>query len=272
MNFALSAIILVVILLPGAVAIKAYYSSLRSKASDRHIPLSELLLQGTLLSLVIHCTAVCIIHMQKKEVYFDFLYSCILGKEDKDFKFTNEQFAKNFLDFAFYIAACVVISYVVVKICKYFIHLLQFDTKYAFLRNANYWFSIFNKKSAIDKSSKKQRVIDFVMLDVYVKPDIIYSGVLIDFNYSPVKDELVSLVLAFAKRRKIIILPNSEQTPNVSPPLSVPGDTLILPMQDVVNINIRYVTYNDIEMDLKPDLIPGIPSNNAGSETLSETK
>jgi len=79
------------------------------------------------------------------------------------------------------------------------------------------------------------------MVDVFIKPDIIYSGVLIDFNYSPVKDVLENLVLFLAKRRKIIIREDQDITPRLSSPVEIPGDIFVLTMNDVVNINVRYI-------------------------------
>lgn len=243
MNFALSTIIVIFLLLPGAVAIKAYYSSLRSKASNSFVPFSELLLQGILISIAIHASAICYItKIRSKEISFTFLYNLILGKDEKEFVFNNKEFANNFLNFCYYILLCTIISYIFVKICKYIIHALKLDMQYHFLRNANHWFLLFNKDYFINsKINNKKQEIDLIMVDVFVKPDIIYSGILIDFNYSPIKDELENLVLFLAKRRKILNNEKIDNTPHVTSPIEIPGDFLVLYMSDIININIRYL-------------------------------
>ena len=142
MNFALSTIAIIFLLLPGAIAIKAYYSSLRAKISNSHVPLNELLLQGILASFIIHSTAVCFIRLFNKEVQFNFLYNLILGKDEKGFVFTNAEFTHRFLQFSFYILSCTIISYLFVKTFKYIVHALKLDMRFNFLRNANHWFLI----------------------------------------------------------------------------------------------------------------------------------
>ena len=243
MNFALSTIIIVFLLLPGAIAIKAYYSSLRAKISNSYVPLNELLLQGILASFVIHSTAICFLRLLNKEIHFGFLYSIILGKDEKNFVFTNKEFTHSFLQFSSYIIICTFISYLVVKTFKYIVHELKLDMRFNFLRNANHWFLIFNKRYIVHSNihGKLKEEIDLIIVDVFIKPDIIYSGVLIDFDYSPIKDELENLVLFLAKRRKIHNDTTSIDTPKVSSPIEIPGDIFVLPMKDVININVRYL-------------------------------
>lgn len=261
MNFAVGTIIIVFLLLPGAVAIRAYYSSLRTKVSNSHVSLTELLVQGVFVSLIIHSIAICIINkLQAKDIYFDFLYNVVLGKDEKDFKFTNAEFTRNFLNFSYYIIACVSISYCFVKVCKYFIHKWHLHLLVPFLNNANHWFLIFNKNSIIDPVTKKKKEIDFIIVDVFVKPDIIYTGILKDFNYSPFKDELENIIIYTAKRRKITTLKNDndEEVTCVSNAVDVPGDILVLTMSDIININIRYVLFEEkIKTPTPPTPLPG---------------
>lgn len=267
MNFALSTIIIICLLLPGAFAIRAYYSSLRAKVSNSFVPINELLLQGILASFVIHSSAICIIRkFWDKEVSFNFLYNLILGKDEKEFVFSNKEFTHNYLDFSKYIILCIFLSYISVKIFKYVVHGLRLDMKFHFLRNANHWFVIFNKKYIVNSKAhnKQKQKVDLIMVDVFVKPDIIYSGALIDFNYSPVKDELENVILFLAKRRKILNNSNADKTPNVTTPIDIPGDILVLPMKDVVNINIRYL---QVEEKTKEDT-----SNKDLQKTSSTTK
>src|ERR1035437_2437122 len=115
MNFALSAIVIIILLLPGAIALKAYYTSLREKVSSIHIPLNERLLNGLIISFIIHSCAVCVIRMFGYYIKFDFLYNIISGKDEKVFSFTNKEFTTNFLQFCLYIAVLIVSIYLLVK-------------------------------------------------------------------------------------------------------------------------------------------------------------
>lgn len=243
MNFAISTVIIIFLLLPGAIAIRAYFSSLRAKVSNSHVSINELLLKGILLSFIIHSCAICFLKIIGKEVSFNFLYNLVIGKDEKEFVFTNKEFTNNFLQFSFYILSSTSISYILVKSFKFCVHELGLDMKYNFLRNANHWFLLFNKKYIVSSSihNRQKEEIDLIVVDIFFKPDIIYSGVLIDFNYSPIKDELENVILFLAKRRKIINSNGDDKPSNVSNPKEIPGDILVLPMKDVVNINIRYL-------------------------------
>src|SRR5665647_661809 len=154
MNFALSTIIIIALLLPGAIAIKGYYSSMRAKISNSFVPLNELLFQGILASFLIHSAAICLLKIFDWEVNFNFLYNLILGKDEKNFVFSNNEFDDNFLQFSAYILSCTFISCSLVKIFKYFVHRAKLDMKFNFLRNANHWFlinSVLNDLKKIEK-------------------------------------------------------------------------------------------------------------------------
>lgn len=79
MNFALGAIIIIIILTPGAVFHRAYFSSFEEKQASIHIPISDLLLRGMILSIIVHL--ICLKGLYLFGVTFDFklIYQIISG-------------------------------------------------------------------------------------------------------------------------------------------------------------------------------------------------
>jgi hypothetical protein len=73
-----------------------------------------------------------------------------------------------------------------------------------------------------------------------INEDVIYCGILIDFNYSPEKDELENIVLQGTKRRMI------DKDSKVSSPVEVPGDIFVINMKDVMNINVKFMNISDL--------------------------
>jgi len=259
MNFALSTTIIILILLPGAIAIKAYYTSLRAKISDRHVSFNDLLLQGLLFTIAIHCCGICCIHMfSSKEIDFTFLYDIIVSDNKNKLQFTNSNFTVYVLDFFSYTVITTALSYISVKFFKAVVHALNWDLKFNVLSNANHWYLIFNKqyasrilhlqntrqlsgKSKPGERSDQSNEIDFIIIDAYVAPDLLYSGVLTDFNYSPQKDELEDIHLIFCRRRKLSNTTKPMEPHCTSTMEIIPGELFVLPMKTIINLNIRYI-------------------------------
>jgi hypothetical protein len=91
MNIALGALIITVLLLPGSAILKAYYTSLRAKDRDIHIPFAEILFRGLIYSFITHISAICIIGLFGYRVDFRFLYKLIIGDKITidNIRFTN---------------------------------------------------------------------------------------------------------------------------------------------------------------------------------------
>ncbi|OIR06977.1 hypothetical protein GALL_108840 [mine drainage metagenome] len=236
MNFALGAILIVILLLPGAIALDAYYSTFKNKEANLNIPLSDSLIKGIFWSLAIHASSLCLLTYYNYEVDFRFLYDIIIGKDIKDINITYSIFSKYAKQFIFYIAIVIISSWLISKFFKYIINLLRLNINYNAFRNYNYWFYIFS-----DNYSEGMRKIfrdgsDLIYLDVMVTSDVIYCGILIDFNYSPHKDVLENIVLEGAKRRVV-----DKENSKIKEAIPIPGDILVINMKDVLNINVKYL-------------------------------
>ncbi len=249
MTFALSAIILIVLLLPGAVAINSYYSPLIVKQSRIGMPLNDLLFKGLIISFLLHSTAICILKfLLRKEIKFNFIYQLLAGK---DLNITDSEFTISFLDFIFYILMLIACSFILGKGFKWVIRLQNWDINFYSLRTMNYWFLVFSGRYLEGTGIRGRQIdTDLVILDVLTKNNIIYSGILIDFNYSSAKDELENLILDNTYKRNFIqdeVEEFSNPGHSTGTPFSIPGDAFIIPAETIVNININYIEVSNLK-------------------------
>ncbi len=252
MNFALSGIIIIVLLLPGAITLKAFYSGFKSKESSRSIPLSDLLVKGCIFSLAIHVTILCLISMLNYKIDFHFFYNILIGNPSKDFRFSDVEFDKYAKHFISYILISILFGWISAKFIRSLVKKLRWNVTTNAFRNYNFWFYFFSNEYAEGGRKEHRPETDLIYVDVMTNLDVIYCGFLIDFNYSPDKDELENIVLEGAKRRVV-----DKLSAQVSEPIPVLGDMLIINMKDVLNINVKFIDVSDIDENIaEPPIEP----------------
>jgi hypothetical protein len=132
------------------------------------------------------------------------------------------------------------------KAVKKLVFLYRFDRRAAGLVNYNYWYSIFSLKFIPQE-------VDLIYIDVMVPGNLLYSGILYDFEYSPKTDSLEMLVLKGATRRKI------DEEGKVADAIDIPSDMFIIKATEMMNINVRYISLAEateevIETETEPTL------------------
>ena len=245
MNLALSAIILIILLLPGAVALRAYYTSFTDKASGIAIPFSDLLIKGILISVFLHAVAMSIIHLLNFTISFNLVYEILSGK---DIYASDSYLTSYFFEFIWYNILIALIAWFMAKGFKYWVRRRNFDINFFSLKNTNYWFYVFSGRYLDTKGVQgTEAETDLIVLDVLTNSNIIYSGILLDFNYSPLKDELQNIILGAACKRSFEKEGKDEHAEHsTGTPTLIPGDVFIIPMSKVVNININYISISDL--------------------------
>lgn len=240
MNIALSALIISILLLPGTIVLTSYYTSLREKSSSYlNLSFSELLLKGLIISFVIHCCAICVLRMFNYEINFQLLYDVIIA--NNKVSLSSTKFTDYVLDFCFYILTLLALFFVLTKLFKRIALNNNWDIEYNFLRATNYWFLVFSGRYLDKRLKGKRNETDLVYVDILATKDIIYSGFLFDFNYSPEKGELQYLVLKSAAKRTYIKKDGEEHKLELAEPNFISGDAFLIPSKDIVNINLYYV-------------------------------
>ncbi|HMJ48242.1 MAG TPA: hypothetical protein VK498_12995 [Ferruginibacter sp.] len=244
MSIAIGAIILVLLLMPGTAAISAYYSSFTNKASRLHVPFNELLAHGLIISIFIHCASICILGLFNSHVDYVLLYKIIVGNTPE---VTNKIFEKAFKQFISYTLITVGVSYLVSKWIKNFIQQRNLDLIYHSLRSTSYWFHMFGARHLEEPGVPGTLTeVDFVFVDVFTDKNILYSGRLLDFNYSSAKDELENLVLVNSQKRRFKGETIEPDKCTMTDSKLIPGNALVIKASSIVNINIFYIKLSDI--------------------------
>ncbi|HSN07706.1 MAG TPA: hypothetical protein VLS85_01650 [Hanamia sp.] len=241
MNIVLSAIILIILLLPGVVAIRAYYTSFTDKESGIAIPFNDLLIKGILISIFLHAIAIGIIYLLNFTISFNLVYDILSGK---DIYASDSYLSSYFFEFIWYNILISLLAWFMAKGFKSWVRRRNFDINFFSLKNTNYWYYVFSGRYLDTKGVQgTEAETDLIVLDILTNSNIIYSGILLDFNYSPLKDELQNIVLGSAYKRsfeKEDKNENSGQSTGI--PTLIPGDVFIIPMSKIVNININYIS------------------------------
>jgi hypothetical protein len=244
MNIALGALIITILLLPGAFILKAYYSSFKEKDKELYVPFAELLFRGFIWSLICHFVAILVILLFGIDVDYNLLYKITIG--DK-FSINNTEFRTSFLQFCFYNIVLLSLAACITKIIRLLIVRKNLDLLFHGLRLSNFWFYTFSARTLERSRTGEYETTDLLYVDILSKKDIVYSGFLFDFEYSPSKDKMETLTLKNATKRtyiKVEDLKNGEEKPHKlkhSEPRLINGDSFILLWEDVVNINIYYI-------------------------------
>lgn len=239
MNIALGALIIIILLLPGGAFIKGFYTSIKRKESALNLSFNDLLLSGSVISILFHIIALSIIKWFGCSPQTATVYNLIQGKETS---IAQELFTTFVIQFGIYNLSLNLICFLVGKIVKFYVERKNLDIEFYSLRTTNYWYQIFSgrylERSGVQGKADK---IDFVFVDALTDDDIIYSGFLKDFHFSKTKNELETIILREA-RKSVCYAHDGEngKQHKIGEVSTVPGDIFILPAGQIKNINVTY--------------------------------
>jgi hypothetical protein len=87
---------------------------------------------------------------------------------------------------------------------------------------------------------------DIIIVDLLTNKDIIYTGLLVDYQYDAPNNTVANFVLQDTFKRTFKKAENDEDiTRTTGSPQQVKGDIMVIPMSEVVNINIGYLKLFD---------------------------
>ena len=243
MSIAISAIVLVMLLIPGTAAISSYYGSFTNKASSVYIPFNDLLTKGLIISAFVHCFALCLLNVFGFHVDMKFLYEIVAGNTITIRDNIFEKYCKQFITYSLIVSMA---TYFASKGIKKLIQDRNYDLIFYALRTTSYWYNMFGARHLEEPGVPGTTTeVDFVFLDILTKEHFLYSGRLLDFNYSPIKDELENIVLGNAIKRKI---KGDEVEPHdlkLTDKKFVNGDSFVINASTILNINISYIDFGD---------------------------
>lgn len=239
MNIALGTVILFIIVVPGIIMRRFYFSEEFSRKYIRNSIVDEMVF-AIVPAFLIHFIAIVYIH-ECTPYYVDFDTLAILltnSGSPQDVMRSFRTIRDNITAITFYNFILWNSAALTGFLARIIVRKKKLDRKYQFLKYSNDWHYLLTGEFAdfpkIDGDSEK---IDLIYVDALVKSDgknVLYTGILVDYTLAAA-GVLDFLVLKETKRGY-----PSEQTPGTVNSIAIPGDYFILLYNQVLNINLTY--------------------------------
>ncbi len=245
MNFALPTIILLLMLVPGFLFRRLYYSGEFSKEYFKQ-NFTDYLFPSLIFSILIHLFCQGFIRLLGYKISLWPLF-LLVGSNGSSNETSNAflQIYQNIYHLFFYFTFTAFTGAVLGQLSKYFVRKLKLDRKYQLFRYQNEWHYVFTGEILdfpnISGQADVQPEVQYV--DALVKTaegSVLYSGYLSHYVLSS-SNGIDQLYLSDVKRR---YLKANQQPENTNPYYYMPGDFTIIPYREVMNLNITYYRIN----------------------------
>lgn len=253
MNIALGAFILTLLFLPAVSYRLAINREENLKELLSTFSLTDSIWVFSIAPIFIHVIMLGCMLLAGSEVKFDLILSILYS--NKDFKIVNHAFSVDVMLFLSYCFVAIIVGYAFGLLTNFL------EEKYNLLTRllglGNEWYQVF-EGNILNASGERYNIdnIAIVYVDVLSntkEATVIYSGILVNYYYKPKSTELDYLVLQGAQRRdfrKELIndtdaaqsTKGAHYSKETSAPVRIPGEYFIVPMKEVLNVNVSYVS------------------------------
>ena len=247
MNIALTTIVVFIILLPGLIYRKLYFSGVFSKQYFKQ-SFYELLLGIAVPTLILHILWIVSAKLFfNYSVNFELLGKLLLAQESSIDTFKNIE--ENLGAILWYFLTITLMGGVIGFFCKQIVRYYKIDRKIRLFRYENIWHYIFSgeffdfKNNGIDLIENQVEDIDFVFIDALVETSegtMIYDGILDDYELSKF-DSLEFIKLSEVQRRYL----KNDSTKNKDPYYNIPGHIFIIPFVKILNLNFTFYSLKE---------------------------
>ncbi len=244
MNIAFGTVLIFLLFVPGIIFRRAYYYGIFAKAHSKKTPLDELMwaiVPGIILQ-VSWIVIVKILFSSNYTVNFHTLSYLLMGSSDSDysawaFASINENIGKVIL----YNSTLCIAAFWCGRQARLIVRRNNYDKKYLFLRFDNQWFYIVTGEILdFPDNDFEPKEVDFVQVDILTKTQketIIYSGIIKSYYLS--KEGGLESVLISGAQRKVLNVSSTNEDDSAY--YSIPGDFIVVPYSEILNINVRYI-------------------------------
>ena len=244
MNIALATIAVFILLTPGFLFRRFYYTEEFSKEYFKQSYL-DLFFSSLLPSAVIHILGYyLIISCSGNSIDVKVLGTILSGTNDANL--INKAFDSLYDDvfkIVFYLVSLGIISAASGYGIRKAIRKYKLDRKYKILRFQNEWHYVFSGEILdFPRVPGKSEEIDITYVDALVKTDegtIIYMGLLADYVLSR-DGGLDRIYLKNVRRRFLETQPNLDQPQNTSKYYELPGEFFVISYDKIINLHITY--------------------------------
>jgi hypothetical protein len=245
MNIALTTLLVLVILLPGLVFRRFYYTEEFSKQYFKSSFL-DIVISTLLPALFLHLLWSFCAPFFGSSVSVIIVGQLLTSNEYPETAFQNIQ--DNIGNIGFYYSTIIAAAVLLGSLSKYIIRKLQIDTRFKIFRFRNYWHYLLKgeffdfPRASFDLERDSVKEIELIYVDALVEIQagtILYEGVLVDYELAQ-DGGLEQIQLKSSQRRFIrdgndnldILLERNNY--------EIPGHILVLPYQHIVNMNLSY--------------------------------
>lgn len=264
MNIALATIVLLVILYPGFLFRRFYYSAEFSKEYFKQ-SIPDMVLASVLPAFLIHILGYCLFVKPSYQLNIQTIGTLLSGTSDSSkvsAAFENIYVhAFQIISYFFAISGLAVIGGLS---SKYVVRLSKFDRKSSLFRFQNEWHYVFSGE-ILDFPNVPGRAdeVDFKYVDVLVKSNegtLIYMGML--SHYTLNKEGGIDRIYLSDTRRRY--LKDDKPSFNIDDNryYNLPGEFFIIPYEQIINLHITYY-----KVELSPEL-----ENEIDSLSINEEK
>ena len=251
MNFALPTIILLLMLVPGFLFRRLYYSGEFSKEYFKQ-NFTDYLFPSLLFSILIHLVCQGFIRLSGHKISLWPLFLLIGSNgSSSETSVAFLQIYQNIYHIFFYFIFTALAGAILGYLGKYVVRNLKLDRKYQLFRYQNEWHYVFTGEILgfpnIGGQYDVQPEVQYV--DALVKTaegSVLYSGYLSHYVLSS-SNGIDQLYLSDVKRR---YLKDDHRPENDDPYYYMPGDFTIIPYREVMNLNITYYRINQSPPDV----------------------
>ncbi|NDK54778.1 hypothetical protein [Pontibacter fetidus] len=257
MNFAVASILIVLIIAPGLIMSRGFFSAPFTKRILPSNPVNELI-SAILPSVVLHALYLVIVqNWTDYQVDFPLLGNLLFSSSNPDrIKESFSNLSTFFVPIAIYHIVLWAVAYLLGLIGRVIIRFGSLDINLAYFRFNNKWHYIFSGEITRFPDVQRPPItrIDMRVVDMLVDTadgSIIYSGILQDYSLNN-NAELDSLTLSHVFRRPLTEEVNGKNDAGEEVLVQaqsqrkykVPGALMVIPYSKVVNINLHYAALN----------------------------
>lgn len=255
MEIAISGIVIIVLLLPGILFNKGYYSG-EFKRQYISNDFYSLLINTLLPSLTIYLIILPFIFFTKGYFYDIKCFLGLISSNDDLVKTSIEQvetFISEILYFQIFIN---ILSFILGKSIHNLILKNSFDTKYNLLRFDNIWHYLISSRFLSYNNilvNDTPEDVDITFIDALVQINdltYIYTGFLVDYQLG--KDGTLDLLIISNAQRKVITGNDNTDYKDIK------GNFIVLKYCDLININFSFIQL-DTEIDTDNNIIGVTP-------------
>ena len=257
MNIALGALIIILLLIPAI----TFKFAIRSNSELRELTSTNSLADALWLLIIVPLCIHLVLLFSLELLGFEIRYDLILGLiKDESFSVgNNKDFNIDLRNFILYLIMSFTIAFFSGRLLVKLVASESYGIKPWFIRVIGYrnqWCRLFNGQilGVSGEVDDMQEEIDIISIDILTEHNplpILYSGLFVNYYLKKTSNDLDVIILQSPYKRHVVQTnsPDEISADSFSEAEEIHGDYFIIPAEKIINININYYSFPDLEED-----------------------